>query len=264
MNQIQSLAAAGAICLLAAHTAHAAPVFNADVTPDVIFGSGNANGAWTLDRSSGIELGLRAKVRFDENNQPQNIFNYQGNIGSTGVYKFSSGTPGGQGFGFAANSPSTASWNFEWSVNTDWDGSSGLNLDDLTYEIGIDFDPGLGTNFLIFDPITLAGPVPDHAIGDNTTGNGAGVDAGGDAGVYAGLLAANNVAQNSWNMEFFDGPGFPFLGSNPGVYDFYLSASLNGQEIARTTMSVHVSAPATLALVGLGLVGASIRRKHRS
>jgi hypothetical protein len=42
------------------------------------FGSGNANGAWTLNRNNGVELGLRAKVRFDENNSPRSIYNYDG------------------------------------------------------------------------------------------------------------------------------------------------------------------------------------------
>jgi hypothetical protein len=48
-------------------------LFDQDVTPDVIFGSGNANGAFTIDQSNGIELGLRGKLRFDASNQPENI-----------------------------------------------------------------------------------------------------------------------------------------------------------------------------------------------
>lgn len=39
-------------------------LFNENVTPDAIFGSGNANGNFTVDRQGGVELGLRAKIPF--------------------------------------------------------------------------------------------------------------------------------------------------------------------------------------------------------
>lgn len=38
--------------------------FDQDVTPDAIFGSGNANGGFAVAREDGIELGLRSKLRF--------------------------------------------------------------------------------------------------------------------------------------------------------------------------------------------------------
>ncbi|MBL4892122.1 MAG: hypothetical protein JKX91_09925 [Rhizobiaceae bacterium] len=49
-----------------------------NVTPDVIFGSGNANGSWTGVNTGGIEVALRGKLRYDTNGSPQNIFNYDG------------------------------------------------------------------------------------------------------------------------------------------------------------------------------------------
>ncbi len=257
-----------------------AVMFNTDVTPDAIFGSGNANGGYTVEQNAGVELGLRAKVRFDASNQPQNIFNFQGNVGDVGIYKFSNGAPGGRGFGFAADSPSTASWNFEWSINTNFDGSSGLVLGDLTYRIGIDFDAGAGTNFLTFDPINGIEPIAgtvcwDHSMGTNATGNGAGTEVAGcrdgnpaiaaaAAANYAGQISALNVAQNSWNMEFFDdaGGGFPFVGGQAGIYDIYLAAfDGNGNEIARSTIQVHVPEPLTAALLGAGLLGLVRRRR---
>ena len=38
--------------------------FDQNITPDVIFGSGNANGFFTTDRRNGIEIGIRAKIPF--------------------------------------------------------------------------------------------------------------------------------------------------------------------------------------------------------
>ncbi|MFT4541792.1 MAG: hypothetical protein ACI841_002368 [Planctomycetota bacterium] len=206
-----------------------------NVTSNAIFGSGNDNGAFTTDRNAGVELGLRAKQRFPA----ANIFNSNGD----GTYTFNPGA-GGSG------SP-TPLWAFEWSANTDYDSSTGDDLDDLTYELGMDFDAGPGTNFLIFDPISIGSVIPftpptapapfwDHSIGDNSTAQGAGVEAG-DAPTYAGLVAANNLAQNSWRMDFFD--EFPFDVFDPeveGSYEFYLSAYKGGLEVARTSITVLV------------------------
>jgi len=201
--------------------------YDQDVTPDVIFGSGNANGGFTTSRNAGVELGLRGKVRFPT---PMNVFNSNGD----GTYTFEAGA-------HTPSSPVTPLWAFEWSINTDDDGSSGDDLDDLTYELGLDFDPGPGVNYQTFDPISTAFvPFWDHAIGDNTTPNGGGTVAG-DAPTYAGLVAANNVAQNSWRMDFFDDPPFDvFDPTVPGRYEFYLSASDGGSEVARTAITIIV------------------------
>lgn len=145
-------------------------LYDQDVTPDAIFGSGNANGGFTVDRQAGIELGLRGKVRY-VGGVPANIFNSNGD----GTYTFNPGTGGGP----AGNSE----WAFEWSVNTDFDDTTGYTVGDLTYEIGMDNDPGMGTDYLVFDPISIGtvipyttplGPIPywDHSMGDNTTANG--------------------------------------------------------------------------------------------
>ena len=39
-------------------------LFNADITPDTIYGSGNSNGSFTVDRSGGVEIGLRGKIPY--------------------------------------------------------------------------------------------------------------------------------------------------------------------------------------------------------
>ena len=96
----------------------------ANDTPDVIFGSGNANGSFTVATGTydagapniavPLEIGLRAKLRFNDMNLPENTFNYDG----VDTYTFDAGLPP-TGFSFAPSSTSTAVWNFEWSVNTD-------------------------------------------------------------------------------------------------------------------------------------------------
>ena len=201
-------------------------------------GAGNLNGSFTTDRRNGIEIGLRGKLRFNAANLPENTFNSNSN----GTYNFAPGNV--LGFGFDPPPNNTPEWSFEWSVNTDFDGTSGLKLDDLTYEIGLDFDPGPGTSFLIFDNITPDPPsVPfyDHAIGDNGTANGGG-DSAGDAAAYLNLLADNNVAQNSWNYEFFDDP--PFDGFDPTVDGnyiiFLLARNLDGEVVARVQIQILV------------------------
>ena len=123
----RSLAALLAILeIVAAGGAQAAVMYDQNVTGNVIFGSGNDNGAFTVDRSNGIELGLRAKLRFNESNLPENTFNSNGN----GTYSFSADTPP-VGFGFAPNAPTTPVWSFEWSINSNFDGSSGYFLNSL-------------------------------------------------------------------------------------------------------------------------------------
>src|SRR6056297_387646 len=54
------------------------------VTPDIIFGDGNDNGSFTVDRSNNIEIGLRAKLRYNLAGVPENTFNSNGD----GTYSF--------------------------------------------------------------------------------------------------------------------------------------------------------------------------------
>ncbi|SDE39152.1 PEP-CTERM protein-sorting domain-containing protein [Limimaricola pyoseonensis] len=224
--------------------AQAAPVNGTgNVTPDVIFGSGNANGAFTgTSALSRVELGLRGKLRYDTSGAPQNTFNYDGDR----TYSFAVAE---------ANAPATRSaFNFEWSINTQpfpvIDGNTGggvgptsvsmtepsdlppatedpfLTLDKLTYQLRIDFDPTEGTDFVAFDPINQ--PMADHAIGTNATANGGGMVAA-NATQYAMLIAQNNVAQNSWNLGFFEPPGFD--PQTQGKYTIELDAYISSDNI---------------------------------
>ena len=203
---------------LAITPAMAVVTFDANVTPDAIFGSGNSNGFFTVDQSNGVELGIRAKIPFS------------GLITSNGDGSYS--------YTLAQANPR---WNFDWTVNTDYLGASGVKIDDLTYSLQIDFDPSQATDFLEFDPITPSVPVPffDHSIGDNTTANGAGVEAG-DAATYANLIANNNVAQQSWRHAFF--PIHPTRVYDPtidGTYDIALTA-FDGTGAVLSSVAIQV------------------------
>lgn len=211
---------------LLASPAQAEIFYNQDVTNEVINGTGNDNGSFTVDRTDGVELGLRGKLRFNESNMAENTFNSNGD----GSYTFQRGLPP-TGFGWNPNSPTTPVWNFEWSINTNYDGSTNWNLDDLTYVLSLDFDPDpTGTNFRSFDPINepvndATWPHLDHAMGTNATGNGDGVSTT-DRDDYEDNIAQYNLAQNSWNMEFFNDGAWEnvFNANDLGVYDFVLSA----------------------------------------
>ncbi len=227
--------------------------FDQDVTNEVIMGSGVTNGGFTTQRGNGIELAMRGKTRFGAGNAPENTFNSNGD----GTYTFQAGFPTGGGLpGWATTT--TPFWSIEWSANTDYDGSSGLLLDALTYEIGMDFDPSADTDYLVFDPVAPGSVLPfttpftadfwDHSIGNNGTAQSAGVEAG-DVPTYIGLIAGNNLAQNSWTPEFYnEAPFSGFDPSVPGRYDFYLTASDGGAEVARTEIAILVTDGPSLTL----------------
>jgi hypothetical protein len=236
MNKLTTLGLTilGGVTLVFAGPALAVTEYDQDVTPDVIFGSGNSNGGFTTDRQNGIEIGLRAKVPF------------VGGLNSNGDGTYS--------YSLAEADPK---WNFDFTVNTDFSGTTGLKLDELTYELGMDADPSLNTDFLAFDAITpdVVASFFDHSIGDNFTANGGGTEAG-NAVDYAALLANNNVLQQSWRYAFFPFP--PLDGydpSIPGTYAVYLLAKdASGAVVARTDIQVLIGgAPAvgpTLACEG--------------
>ncbi|MCB2099907.1 MAG: PEP-CTERM sorting domain-containing protein [Rhodobacterales bacterium] len=236
--------------------------YDDNVTPDVIFGSGNANGGFTTDRANDIELGLRGKLRHNAAGAPENTFNSNGD----GTYSFNAGVAPTQSF-------PTAEWSFEWSINSDTTAApgQGRSLGDLTYQLSLDIDPGAGTNFVFFDPINDVNPgvglvLWDHAMGDNTTANGGGVSAASEA-EYAQFLDEKNVAQNSWKPHWY----FPvFDPTVDGVYDIMLTASSAAAgELARTRIQIIVGAgavptPGTLALFGAGLLGLAWNRRRRA
>lgn len=242
----------GLIAALLCSTASALPLNGTGlVTPDVIFGSGNANGSWTGFNSIVVELGLRGKLRYNLNGAPENTFNYDGNR----TYTFD-----------PANSvaPSNRSiFNFEFSINSAPTSGFSRTLDGFTYQLNIDIDPSAAiVNGFSGDPINVG--FADHSFGTNSTANGAGVEAT-SAANYTSLLATNNVAQNSWNLGFGFTPNDPQL---PGIYTISLSALSFNQVVGITSIDVVIGAPATvpvpatipLLMAGLALLAFSRRR----
>lgn len=249
------------------------------VTPNIIFGSGVTNGGFTIARSDGVELGLRAKLRFDENNQPTNQFNKSVN---EPIYTFDAGAAPG-GFGAPYDTTKTPVWNFEFSIDTDYLNTSGLvdqnrTLDKFDFALRIDTDPSSAVSYFDpfnpdpFDPVN--GPYFDHAIGTNQTATGAGTVAT-DSGstskeeIYESLLANNTVAQNSWNYVFFP---FAFNPTINGEYQIELSATADGVSPFSTAITVLVVGaeessivpePASLAIFGLAAIGLVVAASGR-
>ena len=221
-----------------------------NITPDVIFGSGNANGAWTGEHIDGIEVGLRAKLRYDGAGNPQNIFNYDG----VDTYTFDptlSLIPAGRSV-----------FNFEYAVNVDTDGSGDM-LSDFSYLFQFDLDPTAGVMFspMSGDIITFK---TDNALGNNGTGNGGGTV---DTVNYASLLSSNNVAQNSQNRGFgFSGALDPAAN---GIFTYSLSVlDSTGSVIASSSINVVVGstpvpAPGMTLLFLMALTGLMAKRIKR-
>lgn len=235
-------------------------VGDADDQDGVIYGSGNANGGFTLDTGAGVELGLRTHERYPS---PTNTYNSNGD----GTYSWDTG---GWGTGGARGE-----WNFDWSIFV----SSG-NLDDYTYVMGVDYDPSAGASFATWDLINNPVPDVDHAIlldaangstviGDATSGPSD------PATNYVTNIGNGVAAQNSWNMAFMNGRfplAYQFDPTAVGTYDIYLIAYSGDSQVARTDITVFVGGgapvpePATMTVFGLGIAGMSAaawRRKRR-
>ncbi len=224
-----------------------------NITPDVIFGDGNANGSWTGEALNGVEVALRGKLRYNAAGSPENTFNYDGDR----TYTFDP---------TLSLLPANRSvFNFEYAVNVDAGANpSGAMLDNFTYLFEFDVDPTAGTDFVSFDIITLK---TDNELGDSGTANGDGLK---DIPNYASNFSNYSVAQNSQNRGF----GYSGLldAATEGMFTYNLTVlDANGGEVATSSIdivvgSVPVSAPSTFACLFAGvfvLSFAGLRRRRK-
>ena len=163
----------------------------------------------------------------------------------TGTYTFIAGVA-------PTKSSPYPEWSFEFAINTDYDDTSGYMLDDLTYALQMTSTTGAaGGPYDVINGQNGDGVVLwDHAIGNNSTANGAGVSAS-DAAAYATLIGANNVAQQSWSPNWFVNASFDPEAT--GSYYYTLTAYNGTTQVASTGIEIQVvPEPATMALLGLG------------
>ncbi|SFI73408.1 hypothetical protein [Albimonas pacifica] len=274
-------AAAAAVAAMAGPAA-ALTSFDQAVTPNVqlLFGLGNANTAFTVDRADNIEVGLRGKLRYDNSNAP--------NPGGP------NGTYNSDGAGLYAFDPSDgiapanrSLFNFDWSVNVNLDGTATDRfLADFTYLLSIDFDPTAavgtvnGTDLIAFDPIGIGPGSPwDHGLGDNGSTSPTVAkqyvadDAAGGTGLlgedYADAIQIYSVAQNSWNLGFYQPVGFD--PQTEGLYTITLSVFGEGATpLASASIDIRygdvpqpVPVPAALPLLAAGLAALGLASSRR-
>lgn len=221
------------------------------VTPGIIFGTGgNANGSFTGETRNNVEVALRAKQRYPA----ANIFNYDG----IDTYTFDS-------LLLNTNPTDRSVFNFEWSINVDQDGNSGLHLSDFRYLFSFDTDPTALVSYTSFDPFNTPGFF-DHSLGNNMTPNDGGIESTNNADLITNM-SQYSVAQQSANLGF----GYSLDPDLPGMYNFRMDVMsgqsdevLSSAEISVIVNPVPVPLPATLPLMfgGLALISfMSFRRK---
>ena len=235
----------------AAATVTCNAALSAPVSPNIIFGTAVDNGAFTIgtgtigtSEDKNLEIGLRAKLRYDANGDGTNRFNYDG----INTYRF-----GLAGKDVPAN---RAVFNYEWSITTDALGTGQtLNDSGLEFELSIDFDASTSETFISGDPF------PFSYFGDMTTAAGGGVYAGG----VMQPPSSSTVAQGSFNYGFLLGE-YPSIPLGLGNYRIKLEAKSAGATLASTAITVEVAPvplPAAFPLLALGVGGLASAGRRR-
>ena len=152
------------------------------VTPDVIYGSGNVNEAWTVYLGyqgtfvEDVEIGQRAKLG------GENTYNMDA---GGFIYYHQTGSPDG----------TAANWNFDFSVNVDVPDDGVLDLSNTRIELSIGATPDMGIGPFYYYDIFSA--FTGNEVGTATTANGGGLVYPSESGAD---LSPYTVVQNSLNI----------------------------------------------------------------
>lgn len=182
------------------------------------------------NESAGIELGMMILYR-----QGPTVASSDDYADGVLEYDVASGAQSTANGSFA-NNAARAAWNFTYSVATGLNGAT-TDLNDFTFQLLIDVDPGPGTNF---QTLALEAELTPQAAGQSgfqwrLVPMGP-VPIADDEGT-------TNVTQNSQNYAFYGIPGYNggtgFAG--PATFDVVLQAFDGAQLIARNHIVVNVN-----------------------
>jgi hypothetical protein len=206
--------------------------------PGFYNGTGNANTNFTVADGDGIELGLSAVTRFTGAINP--------GAGSN-VYTVTPGTSSGD-----------ATWDWEFSINTQPGGVGTSTLENFTYTMNV-------TDLTASN----AGPTfdPTQAIPDDSYY--------GPSGKTSGLATETSTtfgAQNSENLSF---AGFlpGFNANSPDLYQITLDAYQGSTLVDSVSIDANatggpvgspVPEPGTIMMVATGLLGLGSKLRRRS
>lgn len=220
------------------------------VTPDVIFGSGNVNEAWTVYTGfnglfvEDVEIGQRAKLG------NENTYNME----PTGYYYYhQTGSPDG----------TAANWDFNFSANVDVQNAGVRNLANTRIELSIEVTPPSGISSISYYDVLA--DLTGNEVGTGSTPNGGGLLYPTESGMD---LSAYTVVQNSINIGEL-GVGFDV--NAEATYDFVMSVydptNPTAVKVCHSWMQVQVSKvpepAALLVLLQLGVVALAVRRRKR-
>lgn len=215
---------------------------------ELYFGDGNDNGSFTIATGGNIEVGLRAKLRFDDAGQPQNQTNWDG----AGNYFFD--------LADGAPTPGLAMWNLETSIFSGLGGSTApvsdyffslVFTDPFANEAKIEGQvaPSASSNPAVSDPQTSQGSQnPGFGFWDAFAG-----------GTFDGTATGTFTASLTvFDCNFSDG-----VCTGPGLIPLASSSiTINVTDSSVAPVPVPASLPLlAVALGGLGVLGRRAKAK---